>query len=261
MANDGGMSSEDLLALIAAGPSGGAVETQGPARPIGIPDTFQAYGGQLGGKGADTPRFVPAPYYDGAEFGPRTLSPESRARIQSAMAQAGLIGKNDTFRVGVWDETSAKAYKKVLAYANQGGLKAEDALQELLSAPQMDGEGNAVGGDAALEQDPGKVSAISSALSLEEQVQQAAQARLGRKLKRAEVAKFASIYQGMEGAFNTKANTMQDDAAVTGVDSEIEELPGADVAADQFIDSNYAQEAAGQDAYGYLGALRSLLGG
>lgn len=256
--------SDELLALINAGPSGGAAaDTVGPAKPIGIPDTFQPYIPERGPVSADQAERSPGrgaaqPYYDGAEFGPRTLSPEARARIQSAMAQAGLIGKNDTFRVGVWDETSAKAYKKVLAYANQGGIMAEDALQELLDAPQMDGDGS-VGGE--LQQEPGKVSSTTSAVSLEEQMQQAARSRLGRKLRSNEIAKFVSIYQGMETGFNSKANAMQDEAAVSGEDASIEEIPGIDAASSQFIDANYAQEEAEQSSYGYLEALKNLVGG
>lgn len=258
------MAGEDLLALIAAGP-GGAVETAGPGKPIGIPETFVPYvkpyvpSGRVSPDQAERRAMgaVPRdPYYDGSEYAPRSLSPETRARLQQAMAQAGLIGDNDTYRLGVWDETSSKAYKKVLAYANQGGLDADTALQELL-AQQYDINGLPTG----LEQDPGRVTATTSALTLEAQVQQAAQSRLGRRLKASEVSKFVSVFQGMEGSFNTSASAMQDEAASSGQDASIESIPSADVAADQFIDSNHAQEAAGQDAYGYLGALRDLLGG
>lgn len=248
------MASEDLLALIAAGPQGGAAtgSGQGPSKPIGIPESFRPTRPDGG------PRFVREPYYDGAEYGPRTLSPEARARLQAAMAQAGLIGKNDTYRLGVWDETSAKAYKAVLAYANQGALNADEALQELIATPRMDAEGREVG---QLEVDPGKVTATTSPLALEEQIQQSARQRLGRRLKRSEVQKFVTLYQGMEGSFNATATSMQENAAVTGEDASIEAMPTADVAAEQFVDSNFAQEEAGQDAYGYLNALRGLLGG
>lgn len=253
------MALEDLLAAIEAGPGGGEAVQQGPSRPIGIPESFRPSmydPSRRSASGGPAPRFVPDPYYDGAEYAPRNLSPESRARLQSAMAQAGLIGKNDTYRLGVWDETSVKAYKKVLAYANQGGLRWEQALEELRNTPQMNADGLEVG----LDQDPGRVTAATSALTLEAQIQAAAQARLGRKLKSSEVAKFVNVFQGMEGSFNTTASVMQDEAAATGQDATVEDIPSPDVAADQFIDSNFAQEAAGQDAYGYLGALRNLIG-
>lgn len=262
------MASDDLLRLIAAGPSGGGEEpVQGRAKPIGVPETFMPYVQQPSGPiSADAaerrgPAVAREPYYDGAEYGPRSLSPETRARMQAAMAQAGLIGKRDTYRLGVWDETSVKAYKKVLAYANQGGLDADTALSELLQAPQYDAEGLEAGGAGALQPDPGKVTATTSALSLEEQVQQTARQRLGRKLRANEVSKFVTLFQGMEGGFNDTAASMQETAAVTGQDASIEEIPTADVAAEQFVDADYAQEAAGQDAYGYLNALRGLIGG
>lgn len=251
---------------ILSGPPVGAVEQTGQAKAIGIPDTFVPYVKPFAPSGRMSPdqaerRGIGAaprePYFDGAEFGPRSLSPETRARLQSAMAQAGLIGENDTYRLGVWDETSTKAYKKVLAYANQGGIDADTALDELLQSQMYDMNGLAGG----LEPDPGRVTSTTSSLTLEAQVQAAAQARLGRKLRAGEVSKFAAIYQGMEGGFNSKVSSMQDQAAATGQDASVEEIPSADVAADQYIDSNFAQEEAGQSTSGYLDALRGLLGG
>lgn len=242
--------------LMAALDGSGATEQSGPGKAIGIPETFVPYmydNTRRSKAGGPAPRFVPAPYYDGAEFAPRTASPESRARLQAAMAQAGLIGENDTYRLGVWDETSIKAYKKVLAYANQGSIGAEQALEELLQGAQ------GMAGD--LEADPGRVTSTTSAMTLEAQVQAAAQARLGRKLRTGEVSKFVSVYQGMEGGFNSKVASMQDQAAASGQDVSIEEIPTADVAAEQYIDANFAQEEAGQSSYGYLEALRGLLGG
>lgn len=245
----------DWAALAASAPTGEESGPTGPSKPIGIPETYRPTRPDGG------PRFVPDPYYDGAEFGPRVLSPETRARLQEAMRQAGLYGKSDTYRLGVWDDVSAKAYKKVLSYANQGGMRAEAALQELMASPQIDAQTGEAGLSGGLQPDPGKVTATTSALSLEERVQAAARARLGRKLRANEVSKFVSLYQDMESSFNTTASSMQDSAAVSGEDASIEEIPGADVAADQFIDSDFAQEEAGQSAYGYLGALRNLLGG
>lgn len=262
------MPSEDLMRAILAGPQ--AVEDEeeiGPAKPIGIPKTFRPFVKPLSGPmsadaaerrgAANTAR---EPYYDGSEFAPRTLSPEARARLQRAMAQAGLIGKNSTYRLGVWDETSVKAYKKVLSYANQGGLDADTALQELMMAPQFDAEGleSGLGGGAA-PVEPGNVSRTTNPLSIEAQMQAVARERLGRKLNTKEVAKFAALYSGMEKGYNAKMNAAEDTVAAGG-DVTIEEQAPLDVAADQFIDSNYANEAGGQDAYGYLGALKNLLG-
>lgn len=261
------MASDELMQAILAGPPGASAAEPRQSKALGIPETFVPATRPFVPSGPISPGQAErrsaaaqprAPYFDGAQYAPRSLSPEARARIQTAMAQAGLITERQTYRLGVWDEVSSDAFKKVLEYANQGGIDADTALEELLQAQQYDGAGNLSG---ALEQDPGRVTSTTSRLTLEQQIQQAARSRLGRKLRSSEASKFAAVYQSMESGFNARATAMQDQAAASGQDASIEEIPSADVAADQYIDANFAQEEAGQSTYGYLEALRGLLGG
>jgi hypothetical protein len=81
---------------------------------------------------------VPAPgvaqvaprYFEGNEWDPATLAAEERAQLQLAMREAGLFSKGQKFVLGVWDDSTRTAYKKLLAYANGTGQKWNDALKE-----------------------------------------------------------------------------------------------------------------------------------
>lgn len=71
------------------------------------------------------------PYYDGDEYFPGQLSPQSIAALQRQMAQLGLLAPNARFRLGVWDAASQKAYRTLLAYANQQGMSYKQALNHM----------------------------------------------------------------------------------------------------------------------------------
>lgn len=73
------------------------------------------------------------PYFDGDEYFPGQLAPESIAALQRQMAQLGLLPPNARFRLGVWDATSQKAYRALLAYANQQGMSYKQALNHFSS--------------------------------------------------------------------------------------------------------------------------------
>lgn len=258
---------------ITGGTAGGDVPR---SRYIGVPDDYEGGGvfpiapssgspadfrvrEQLATRGqdfADERSRLPK-YVEGAELLPATAySAETRARIQNAMAAAGLIGKTETYRLGIWDEVTRRAYKDVLAYANQTGADWQSALNELVASPRYRGDGQPAGGAA----NQGRVQTVSAPVSLEEQVQQSARQRLGRKLRKQEVDRFVSIYQGIERGQNSAEKAALEQASV-GVDTAMTQIPGADAAADQYLDANFAQEEAGVDTLGYLGALEQMLGG
>jgi len=71
------------------------------------------------------------PYYDGDEFFPGQLPPESVAALQRKMAEIGLLSPSTRFRLGVWDDASRKAYRLLLAYANQQGMNYKQALTHM----------------------------------------------------------------------------------------------------------------------------------
>lgn len=114
------------------------------AGPIGVPDDYVAtvpY--QLGGGGvrsanaaehwAGKTHDVAPRYFDGDEYAPGSQSPSEIVELQRAMARIGLLGPNTRFRLGVWDEPTAKAYRSLLAYSNQQGVDFRVAMMNLIS--------------------------------------------------------------------------------------------------------------------------------
>lgn len=188
------------------------------------------------------------------------MGPEALADLQEAMGTLGLIKPTATYRRGVVDTTTRKAFQQILGYANQNGF--DDWRQAIASYAQSSGvrgDGTVVG-PAAAPVEQGDVTQLTDAVTLEQQVQQSAQQRLGRKLRSKEVERFVSIYNGIErkeaqGRFGAQ------DAAEQGQDMTITGAPSVGAATEQFIDSDFAQEEAGQAAYGYLDALKGLVGG
>lgn len=267
------MADDDLEARIEAGPGGGQQQVggqQGAQKYIGVPDTYSVSANQTGRFGplktgyvlAKTP--VPPRYVTGAEYRPRFLAPERIAALQQTLARSGLIGPKQTYRIGVWDETSASAYRKVLAYANQGGIDEDTALTEIAFNAQS-GRGQLVQGDGSLVGAGGDVGragrtqTLTPAVTLEQQVQQSARARLGRKLRASEVKRFVSVYQGLERGVNAQ-ELAAGDMNAAGQNAVLTPPPSPDVAASQFLDNGFATEEAGQNTLGYLDALKQLVG-
>jgi hypothetical protein len=162
-----GSSLEDT---IAAGPGGSASESDKPKtrKPIGVPEGYQvaqtrdpeSFRGMspnavdrwtLNGVGPGSTSVGGPRYFDGDEWRPANTSAQSVAALQRAMATAGLL---DKFRYGVWDDQSAKAYAKVLGYANASGTTAQMALSRMVNNPQLSmaggggGSGSGSGGGA-----------------------------------------------------------------------------------------------------------------
>lgn len=146
------------------------------------------------------PKITPPRYKVGAEMEPRSYSPEMIARLQQQLAGAGLIGPSTRYRLGVWDSTSISAYKQLLAFANQGGTSREDALQTLLTAPQLRGDGQGVGGAGGAEVQQGRLNTYeaSDPAGVRQTAEQAFKQALGRKPKKDELDKFVSQFLGQE---------------------------------------------------------------
>lgn len=77
----------------------------------------------------------PNPYVPGDEWGP-SQDLQMVPTIQAELVAAGLLKASDV-RPGVWDAASADAYTQVLAFANQQGITATDALTVLTSNPPL----------------------------------------------------------------------------------------------------------------------------
>lgn len=177
--------------------------------PKGYVPTSAGYGGPVspgqaerlasGGRFRE-PQITPPRYKVGAEMEPRSYSPEMIARLQQQLAAAGLIGPSTRYRLGVWDSTSISAYKQLLAFANQGGTSREDALQTLLTAPQLRGDGQGVGGSGGAEVQQGRLNTYeaSDPAGVRQTAEQAFKQALGRKPKKDELDKFVSQFLGQE---------------------------------------------------------------
>lgn len=130
-------------------------------------------------------------YFPGAE---RTLMagrpPEEIASIQRLLKEAGLL--SGTFTYGFWDNGSASAFKEVLGYANQEGIKAQDALDELAARrdlfPQPDA-GPSI---------PAFVAQQTSPDELRRAFRSVTEASLGRRLSDDELEPYIAGYQQAE---------------------------------------------------------------
>lgn len=123
---------------------GGGPPTQGgDDAPIGVPEDYTVDVAEdspviARGEVPASTRPVGPRYYDGDEWEPARLSPEEVRAIQQAMWDAGLLEPG--FRLGVWDETMASAYRQVLGYANATGISDQQALSVMAAAGPVDTE-------------------------------------------------------------------------------------------------------------------------
>ncbi len=228
-------------------------------------DNFGPLAPELGGYDFVTPRYETANADDRRVL--LGLPPETLADLQDALREVGLIGKTG-YRKGVVDEPTRKGFEELLGFANQTGATWQEALAQYAAAPQVSDQPQA----EVFQQpaDPGFINKLTPRLTLEAWVQQAAERRLKRRLRGKELQRFIDVYQDMETSANrasfdaelAAALTPQEDGSeLEGTDSTIFDVPSAEVAADQFIDNRFGQEAAGQSTYDYFLALQQLIGG
>lgn len=185
------------------------------------------------------------------------LTPQQLAEFQSRIVSSGIARDRDILW-GDYDDTTFKVWQAInersARFYAAGQSRTPSEVLDMIAAAQT-GMGMEEG-----EQRTGDISRKTSSLDLEAVVQNAAQQRLGRKLSKKEAAKFAQIYGGVEDTYNRQANSASR-AAAEGADSTIVAPADPSVAADQYLDADFAQEEAGMDSYGYLNVLRNMVGG
>lgn len=188
-----------------------------------------------------------------------SMPAERLAALQDAMATVGLFGAKARYVRGFADDNTRKGFAKLLGYANQAGADYESTLQQMLASGQKFGaEGIGGAGSDAIK--PGNATRLTAAKDLERQVQQAARTRLGRKLRGREMQRFVSIYQAIEKKDGANIAAASDQMAA-GQDVTVTQPMSVDTAAEGFIDENFAQEEAGENAYGFLDVIKSMVGG
>lgn len=211
-------------------------------KPLGVPEGYTAERveyvdnpDQFGpGEPLAITRQAQPRYFDGAEFVPARLGPEKIARIQSVLAQVGLIGPKTAFRLGVWDETSRNAYKNLLEFANSYGVDESEALDLYSQSVAVRGDGATAGVGGGLPR-----TKLSNPEDLAAVVDTVARARIGRKVDDGFTQRFISAYQQAEQA--EAAAAMGEGGTYTGA-------PDARVMAENMLETEYADDAAQMDA-------------
>lgn len=215
------MSNMSLEQLIANGPGGDTADTTNTAY-IGVPDGYMAAGTSPSTAFSDhlgtathtaLPTGLPPQYPKGSELSLRGMSPEAVARIQQGLALTGLIGPSTRYHLGVADPTTVSSYRTLLGYANQGGITAEEALQQLIANPIVKGDGSSGSGTAAPVyqtrtdvvnlQDPATLRAAAHAAFKETTGR-------GRRVDDKKVQQFVDAFTRQQAAVQEKVNQVQD---------------------------------------------------
>lgn len=123
------MAKKTAAEVIAEGPKRAADEDE--AKPLGVPKDYTTRDTNSFGF---TETIRPA-FMEGDDYKPARLTPENIARLQRQLVGAGVL--TSKFRIGVWDDVSRKAYRKVLQFANQNGINDDARALERLGMTQV----------------------------------------------------------------------------------------------------------------------------
>jgi hypothetical protein len=205
------MASEDLRALIAAGPT---VSEESVEDYLGVPTGYVAP--RQGQPQPVAPRYRAEDIYT-----PGGMSPEEQARLQQTLDRHGLFQKGDTYVLGRWDETTQTAYKRLLNFANQQGYTQDEALTRMgaLSPEEYDqmyGKGawaksstgrigGVTGPGTGGAERQGSITQGMSNEDLRYLADRTARTSLGRKLTADELSRFSGAYQSMLNQANQRA--------------------------------------------------------
>lgn len=161
-------------------------------RPIGVGADYEAQVGYWTPGGSGTYGQKPR-YYPGAEWGEVSgLSPEDRATLQLGLRDLGLIGPKARIVLGSWDNTSASAFRQVLAWANSQGVDWRSALDMMQTQAAAFGD---LGGSAA----PSR--AATNPLDFQHLAKSESRDVLGRGLTPDELTKVTGKLQGAEAPY------------------------------------------------------------
>lgn len=233
--------------------------------PIGVPEGYTApvptdlrdmgraaeHWGTFTGAGQHGSMRPQAPrYYDGDEYRQRPMSPAAIAAIQDQMARAGLLTSD--FLMGVWDPSTAEAYKTLLGIANQQGTTAEQAMTLLGSSERMEWDPatgtyvSAGGLGAGAQAPPELVTRVTDPEVLKSVFRRAAIEMIGIGWSEEQLERAAAAYNNVERtrqreAYDTQLAAGQLGAMTEGMDpvaGEVVEIPSAE----GWIDSHIRNE-------------------
>jgi len=122
----------------------GEGQREGP-QPLGVPEGFVALRspsqeslGVAGRAGVSPPGAIPRParYFENDEWiGFQNLDPLLIQQLQNRLVGAGLL-KRDDFWLGAWDESTMKAMRTAMEFANRGGTTWQEVVTRRESLPQ-----------------------------------------------------------------------------------------------------------------------------
>lgn len=235
---------------IGAGPPPSDATTTGP-NAIGVPNDYLAPGGRgrVPSRGFGVPStYQRAPvgprYFDGDDYAPATLRPEDRAVLQKAMLAAGVYDKNDEVGMGLWDEVSRKAYRRVLELANASGTTFSGALASWARTPPPE--------EATIQREPLRVK-VTNPADLRLIAEGVSRRVIGRKADPATVARFVSAFQASQAQ---EQQNFYDDYETGGTTVE---TPSAEAFMAERIRKEYGAEAGAHDIADQMGAFGELL--
>lgn len=126
-------------------------------------------------------------YFEGDEYEPSTLPSEKIARLQRRLVSAGVL--QSSFHLGVWDEASTGAYRKLLKHANSRGQTVKASVSQFEQANTDPGEGIPdFTPDTFLKPDYAE---------LEQAVKKTVEQRLGRKANQGDIEELTSRLSGL----------------------------------------------------------------
>lgn len=128
-------------------------------------------------------------YHNNDEWMPAS-NPQLVPGLQSALVQAGLLNVKDV-RIGVWDQTSANAFKTVLALANNNGGTWQDALDFLVSNPKL-------GTTSKTSGNPRSTTYVQNPANVRSSFQNAAESLTGGDLPASQADAFVNYFAGQE---------------------------------------------------------------
>lgn len=165
----------------------GQVQT-GERKPIGVSADYKPhYEGQT-----QDPKQTKVRYWSGSEYDSVAgLSPEDRADLQLTLRDLGLIGPKTKIRLGLWDSTSASAFRQVLAWANTRGIGWRAALAEMQQSSSL----GDLGGEGEAAPLP------TNSLDIQAAARDTSRSVLGRGLTDAEKSRVEGAYHSMEAPY------------------------------------------------------------
>lgn len=257
--------SSGLAALLAGGPpsAGAGSSRQRPAIGVpgaqllderGLPVGYEGYtttkqagfGGRIGLSGPGTapgPTYEAAPrYFDGDQYTPASLPPETIARMQRDLARSGLL-KGD-YHIGVWDAASANAYEYLLGASNAAGDDETTTLARFLDSPLQ--EDKPKRDPLVIRQThPNDLAAVADTV---------ARRTIGRKLRPDEISRFVSAYQSAEAGAQQSAYDAQPGGG------SVTDAPNAEAMAAQQIEASNPVEVGAHDLFDQYSAFLDMLG-